>query len=171
MSCRCESNGLGAISDPIHRGAWFRLGVEINGWGDWEDLFVDLDEIRRALNDSGYVVPDVQVWKQAGVVNAFVVVEGKSGREYGQALHLRDAVLSVMSNLHVLNYGSVQFEAETYNASSGTPTTTVVAAPRNQTIAGSVTQTIASGLGVSQKEAMILALGGGALLLLLVLKR
>lgn len=171
MSCRCQNNGLQGISDPIHRGAWFRLGVEVSGWGDLEDLWVDLEEIRHALDDSGYVVPGVQVWKQAGVINTFVVVEGKSGREYGQAMHLRDAVLSVIGNLHVLNYGSVQFEAETYDASSGTRTTTVIEAPRNQTVAGGVTQQIMSGLGVTQKEANILAIGGVALVVLFVLKR
>lgn len=170
LAHRAHAQGLRGIGDPIHVGAWFRLGVEINGWGTWDDLFVDVDQIRQALDASGYVVPGVQVWKQAGLINAFIVVEGKSGREYGQALHLRDAVLSVISGLHPINAGSVQFEASTYDAGSGAETSTYVTAPRNVPSAP-ITQPIASALGVDTQTATYLAIGAAVVLGIVILRR
>lgn len=123
-------NLLGSLDlPPVHRGAPFSLGVEVNGWGRLEDLFVDTEQLRVALDRSDYVVPGVQVYKASGVVNPFIVVEGQSGREYGSATHLKDAVLSVMGNYNMLNRDTVRFTAQTYDpASNATQTATYTAA-------------------------------------------
>ena len=118
--------GFGSLDlPPIHAGAAFSLGVELAGMWNINDLFVDTDLIRRALDASGYVRPGVQVYQQAGIINPFIVVSGESGREYSKASHLRDAVLSVMQGLNTLNLDTLQFQADTYDPNTGTVSTVV----------------------------------------------
>ena len=126
MSYYYYSSGLGSLDlPPIHAGAAFSLGVELAGAWNINDLFVDVDAIRRALDASGYVRPGVQVYQQAGIINPFVVVSGESGREYSKASHLRDAVLSVMQGLNTLNLDTLKFQANTYDPNTGTVLTVI----------------------------------------------
>ena len=118
--------GLGSLDlPPVHVGAAFSLGVELAGAWNLNDLFVDTDLIRRALDASGYVWPGVQVYQQAGIINPFIVVSGESGREYSKASHLRDAVLSVMQGLNSLNLDTLKFQADTYDPNNGTVSTVI----------------------------------------------
>ncbi len=125
MSYHYYNLGFGSLElPPIHAGAAFSLGVELAGAWNINDLFVDTDMIRRALDASGYVRPGVQVYQQAGIINPFVVVSGQSGREYGSASHLRDAIISVMQGINTLNLDTLKFQADTYNPETNAPSTT-----------------------------------------------
>lgn len=185
MGCGCGCNSCGdagllsglsaplmsGMADPMHVGAWFRIGAEFEGWHRLEDLFVDTQGLQQALNASDYV-RNARVYKVAGVINPFIVIEGESNREYGQAKHLRDSVLSVVDRTNVINYGSVQFEAETYDAQTGEATQTVEEAPRNQTGQGSgFMDEIGRQLGLPTQEMKWVLIGGGALLVVLLLKK
>lgn len=164
---------MSGLTDPMHVGAWFRLGVEMSGWERLDDLFVDVGRIQSRLNGSGYV-QGVQVYKQSGVVNPFIQIEGSSAREYGQSRHLKDAVLSVVGSLHPINAGSVQFEAETYSASTGEPTHTYEEAPINQSGPGAgsgIFDSLARQIGIQATEAKWLAIGGGVLLVVLLTRK
>ncbi len=177
--CDCSYGGLGALLPPIHLFAPFSLGVELSELAG--PRAIDTEAIRQALSASDYVLPAVQVYQKAGFFNPYIVVEGYSGREYGSATHLRDAVLSVIEaatrGAATINYGSVGFEAETYDPLSGaTQTARYDASTGSATQAGpGQTQSIASwisrSLGISGTEASAVLIGGGALLLVLLLKR
>ena len=106
--------GLGELSlGPVHVGARFSLGFEFD-----KGLTLEIEPVMQAiqarLRASGYVSTDTRISWLAGYVNPFVVIEGKSGREYGSASHLKDAVLSVVENVWPIDAGTVRFEAETY---------------------------------------------------------
>lgn len=166
---------------PVHLNAPFTLGVEVNGWGRIEDLFVDTEQLRVALDRSSYVTPGVQVYKAAGVINPFIVVEGRSGREYGSATHLKDAVLSVLGQFNVLNRDTVQFQAETYDPQTNAPQTgTYQAAGIDNTPgaypqlsypgSGGLVDSIGQAFGLDQTGTYVL-IGGGALVTVLLLRR
>ena len=184
MNCCCDTTrgltGLGAL-DPIHVGAPFSLGVEISGWWYIHDMMVDVDVIRLKLDASGYVQPGVQVYQMAGVINPFIVVEGRSGREYGSADHLKDAVLSVIASLNTADYSTVRFEAQTYSAATGSGSTARYDAPlggsANYAPAAAGSDGLSSALdqlavwmGVSRTQAALIG-AGGALVGILLLKR
>ena len=188
-NCTHNDNGLGAlaagfglrgITDPIHKGARFSLGVEFAGLYRIDDLFVDTEYLRTALINSGYVTSNTQVYQKAGIINPYIVVEGGSGREYGSALHLRDAVLSVIQATHRIDAGTLSFEAETYNAQTQAPTVArydaatggAVYAPASSgsdSVSG-IFDSIAASLGVTRSQAVMIG-AGGAILGLVLLKR
>lgn len=176
MICQCGQQigllGLAAITDPIHYGASFSLGVELTF------VYPDTEAIRHALNSSDYVRSGVNVYKLSGYINPFIVIEGQSGREYGSASHLKDAVLSVIENHYELNRSSVRFEAQTYQVGSGAPTT----GRYDASVGGSASEAplepismnpidgIAKILGVTRNEAMVIGIGG-AVVGVVLLKR
>lgn len=181
MGALAAGYGLRGITDPIHKGARFSLGVEVSGWYRIDDLFVDTEALRTALINSGYVAANTQVYQKAGIINPYIVVEGGSGREYGSALHLRDAVLSVIQSMHRIDAGTLGFEAETYNAQTNAPTVArydaatggAVYAPTTSAGPGSfsgVIDSLATSLGVTQTQAVLIG-AGGAILGLVLLKR
>lgn len=184
--CDCNGNGLGAITGrPVHLGAPFQLGVELAEWGtdlavevldpfDWSTTaFPDLlRSMESKLAGSGYTSGLVKIYRLAGYVNPYIVVESYSGREYGSDQHLKDAVLSVLASLYPkLNYGSVTFSAETYDPATGQTQITTTPAPRESTGSGvldQVGQTIGSTFGLDTQSALLLgALGAVGLVLLL----
>lgn len=191
MDCNCRlpgsiatsgegAGGLGALLPPVHIGAPFSLGVEVSEFSGGPRA-IDIEQIRLALAASDYVLPSVQVYQMGGYFNPFVVVEGSSGREYGSATHLKDAVLSVIqaatAGAATVNFGSVRFEAETYEPSTGGAQTTRFDAPLGGGASGapqvisSLTQSIASYFGLSADEAKLILIGGAAILALVVLRR
>ena len=188
-NCTHNDNGMGAlaagyglrgITDPVHIGAPFSLGVELTSWASIDD-FVDENALRRALDSSGYVRPGVQVYQMAGVFNPFIVVEGQSGREYGSATHLRDAVLSVVQSQYTIDPASIRFEAQTYNpqtqartvarydAQTGGSAQYAPPATSGADVSGIFDQ-IAGSLGVTRSQAVMIG-AGGAILGLILLKR
>lgn len=187
-NCTHNDNGMGAlasvyglrgITDPVHIGAPFSLGVELTSWASIDD-FVDEEALRRALAGSGYVQASVQVYQMAGVFNPFVVVEGHSGREYGSATHLRDAILSVVQDQYRIDPASVRFEATTYNPQTQAQSVARYDAPTGgaqyapaaagaDTFSG-VFDSIAGSLGVTRSQAVLIG-AGGAILGVILLKR
>lgn len=166
------NSGLGSLElPPIHAGAPFSLGVELAGAWNINDLFVDTDLIRRALDASGYVQAGVQVYQQAGIINPFVVVSGRSGREYGSAAHLRDAIISVMQGFNTLNLETLKFQADTYNPTTGAPSTT---ASNNAASGAGVLDQAGAAVGnlfnVNPSTGLLIG-AVGALALVLILKR
>lgn len=185
--CTCNDNGLGAlaagfglrgITDPIHKNARFSLGVEIVGLYRIDDLFADPEAIRTALINSGYVSVNTQVYQRAGIINPYIVVEGGSGREYGSAMHLRDAVLSVIQSMHRIDAGTVSFEADTYNPQTQAPTVArydaatggAVYAPVSSDSFSGIFDQLAASLGVTRTQAVMIG-AGGAIVGLILLKR
>lgn len=188
-NCTHNDNGMGAlaagyglrgVTDPIHKGARFSLGVEFEGLYRIDDLFVDTEALRTALINSGYVTWNTQVYKQAGIINPYIVVEGGSGREYGSALHLRDAVLSVIQATHRIDASTLSFEAETYNPQTQAPTVARYDAATGGAVYAPATQgadsfsgifdSIAVSLGVTRSQAVMIG-AGGAILGVIFLKR
>ena len=166
------NSGLGSLDlPPVHAGAPFSLGVELAGAWNINDLFVDTDLIRRALDASGYVQTGVQVYQQAGIINPFVVVSGRSGREYGSAAHLRDAIISVMQGFNTLNLETLKFQADTYNPETGAPSTT---ASNNAASGADVLNQAGAAVGnlfnVNPSTGLLIG-AVGALALVLILKR
>jgi hypothetical protein len=171
---------MGGINDPVHVGAPFSLGVEFTGW--WEDMsFRELPQVLAAIQSkltaSGYTRGLVRVYQLAGYLNPFVVAEGYSGREYGRASDLRDAILSVIASEYSgIDFGSVRFETTTYN-----PTTGQTQQSRTDTPEGSgppppppgpgLLDQLAQSLGTTKDEAQMLMLGGGLLLAIALMKR
>ncbi len=187
--CNCTNdNGMGAlaaayglrgINDPVHVGAPFSLGVELTSWASVED-FVNEENLRQALALSGYVQANVQVYQMAGVFNPFIVVEGGSGREYGSALHLKDAVLSIIKSQYTIDPASVRFEAQTYNAQTQAQTITRYDAPTGGSAQNAasgaggavsgIVDKIATSFGVTQSQALLIG-AGGAVVGIFLLKR
>lgn len=178
--------GLGDLSlNPIHAGARFSLGVELADW--WLDTsFREIDEaiteMRKRLVQSGYVNQGIRVYQLAGYFNPFIVVEGVSGREYGSATHLKDAILSVVESVAAIDGGTVRFEAETYtpgSAASASPIPqrydapaggTNSAPPQGPSEFGQFFNQLSTDLGISRGQAIGLTLGG-VLVGLVLLKR
>jgi len=183
MSCCCHERDLigGLMGDltgkPVHKGARFSLGVEINNYILFQD---DLELMMTALGQSQYVGPQIKVSQLAGVINPFIMIEGTSGREYGSDHHLEDAILSVIQGQgYSLNLETVRFEVQTYDPETGQTGTT-----RRDTPAGgsasnapppgaktSFWDDIAKELEISKSEAQLMIIGGGALLLVLLARR
>lgn len=186
MSCPCKDCGLGAVTNkPVHRGAPFSLGVEIShGWYTNSGIpipsptSIDANGIALDLMQSGYVEGYANVYQLSGWLNPFIVIEGYSGREYGSDLHLKDAVLSVLSNTYAVDESTVRFEAQVYDPETGAaavsrydaPTGGSAGAAPREAGGSSPIDTLANWLGVSPTNAALIG-AGGALLLLLVLKR
>lgn len=188
-NCKHNDNGMGAlaaayglrgITDPVRIGAPFSLGVELTSWASIDD-FVDEEALRRALASSGYVQASVQVYQMAGVFNPFVVVEGHSGREYGSATHLRDAVLSVIQSQYTIDPASIRFEATTYNPQTQAQTIARYDAqtggaqyaprvPAGSNSFSGIFDSIAGSLGVTRSQAVLIG-AGGAILGVVLLKR
>lgn len=198
MSCECQhtDNGLGALAavyglgvikgQPVHRGAPFSYAVEFEDWYadvSWKPLVQVLSEIKAKLDQSGYVTGLTKIYQLAGYFDPFIVVEGFSGREYGSDLHLRDAITSVVTSIYGnIDYSTIKFEVETYNPQTNQPQTT-----RRDTSGGGATQApqdsssgfslpsleidkLATSLGVTRTQAILIG-AGGALLGLLLLRR
>lgn len=180
MGALAAAYGLRGLTDPVHVGAPFSLGVELMGLWYANDLFFDAESLRKALIASGYVLGNVQVYQKAGIVNPYIVIEGQSGREYGSATHLRDAVLSIVQASYHIDAGTIGYEVQTYNAQTQAQTVA-----RYDAAAGSATQApgtsaagavsgivdkIATSFGVTQSQALLIG-AGGAIVGVILLKR
>jgi hypothetical protein len=179
--CRCEQGlyGLmGAISDPVKKGAPFALCVEFTDYYQqwWPDSLSDtMAAISTAIQNSGATQGLIRVYQLAGIVDPFVCVEAQAGHDYSHAYDLRDGVLAVIASQYDgINYGTVRFEVTTYN-----PQTGQTAQSRTDTPEGSgppapqtgLFDSIAKALSVTKDEAQLVVFGGAALLLVLVMKR
>lgn len=183
MSCDCRQTGLSGVTGrPVHLGAPFQLGVEFSDWWldtSFKDLSQILIEIESALAASGYTAGQVKAYQLAGYINPFVVIESYSGREYGSDAHLKDSVLSVVSKIYPqINYGTVTFQVETYDPSTGQTQTifqpSPIAAAGTSPGVGSAVDSIGQSLGsVFNVDATTgLVIGAvGAVALILLLKR
>jgi len=180
--CNCAS-GLGALTGrPVHLGAPFNLGVEFRDWWldtSFKDLSQILTEIESALAASGYISGQIKAYQLAGYLNPYVVIEGYSGREYGDDRHLRDAVLSVVDRIYPdIDWATVQFQVETYDPSTGATETVfqpspIIAAGTSPGV-GSAVNSLGQSIGnVFQVDATTgLVIGAvGAVALILLLKR
>lgn len=192
MSCGCGGDcckqpdprgallsGLMGDLPPIHEGAWFSFGAEIDGFSVSDYLYFenDLRKIRIALENSDYVWP-TKVEKAAGVVNPYIVIEGESSREYSSASHLKKAVSDVIQSLgYRFDAGSVNFYAHTYDAATGQPTQTDQTGANNQASTTGCnlntqgfTNYIACQLGVTPTSAATIGVVGGLVAALLLVK-
>lgn len=185
MSYLGRQIGLGALTlPPIHQGASFSLGVEIDvdcnsaSGCVWMDS--DEESIREALNRSGYVIPGVLVYQLSGALNPFIVIEGASGREYGSANHLRDAIISVMRGLgYFLNTSALRFQADTYDPQTGAPSTGRYDAPIGggtspppdvvSDIGAGIVDTISDAFSIDRSTATLIGVGAGVLVLILTI--
>lgn len=176
--------GLGALSlGPIHYGARFSLGVELAEW--WADTsFRELPDamalIRQRLVQSGYVDSSTRVYQLSGYLNPFIVIEGGSGREYGSATHLKDAVLSIVETVAAIDAASVRFEAETYTPGAAPSVAPTVqrydaisggnnsAPPATPSGVAAFFDQVAGDLGITRGQAIGLGIGAGFVGLILL---
>lgn len=180
--CNCHAGMSGVTGRPVHVGAPFQLGVEFSDWWldtSFKDLPTILKEIEAALAGSGYTSGLVRAYQLAGYVNPFVAIESYSGREYGSDQHLKDAVLSVVAGIYPqINYGSVTFQVETYDPTTGQTQTlfqpSPIAAAGATTGVGSgfdaIGQTIGNVFRVDATTGLVIG-AVGAVALILLLKR
>ena len=98
-------------------------------------------------------------------------MSGRSGREYGSAAHLRDAIISVMQGFNTLNLETLKFQADTYNPTTGAPSTT---ASNNAASGAGVLDQAGAAVGnlfnVNPSTGLLIG-AVGALALVLILKR
>jgi len=169
---------MSGVGDPVRQGSQFALCIEFTDYYEqiWPPPLADtMAAISTAIQNSGATQGLVRVYQLAGVVNPFICVEALAGHDYSHAYDLRDGVLAVIASQYSgINYGTVRFQATTYN-----PQTGETAESRTDTPEGSgppVPETsffdsIAKSLGVGKDEAQLLVFGGAALLLVMVMKR
>lgn len=197
MSCCADCNQknsfgldglLGSLEmAPIQPGAPFSLGVELSGAESFKwmhDVDAIMEDVRIAVQQGGFVQIPVRVYKLSGwtSLNPFIVIEGRAKYGHSSAAHLRDAILSAVGSVISYNAGSVRFEADTYDPTTGQINTDPVlrrydapqgggntqALPASFAGSGNPLNQLASWLGVGQTEALLIGAGlaiGGVILL------
>lgn len=94
---------------PIKAGAAFQLGFNEPLL---RDLFADPAEIAGWVVGAG-LARDARSYKYAGAVYPFIVLEGRSTRDYPSGGDLKDALLSVIvMNGYDVDFSTVQFHFE-----------------------------------------------------------
>lgn len=187
MGCACNQSNqlLGALMGdvsgrPVHIEAPFSLGVELFSDAPWYEgsYGIDIQAIQDALNESDYT-SGVGVFQISGVLHPFIAVEGYSAQEYGRDGDLRNAILSVIDGVYGvgINRGTVRFEVETYDPTTGQTQTTRYDAQTG----GSAGQASPEGpgfldqlgqsLGISERGTQYVLIGAAVLLAALLLKR
>ncbi|OQB32224.1 MAG: hypothetical protein BWY07_01983 [Candidatus Hydrogenedentes bacterium ADurb.Bin170] len=176
-------SGLLGDLPPIHQGAWYSFGAEIDGFSitDYLNPDVDAARIQAAINQSGYAQAQT-VEKVSGVINPFFVIEGVSGREYGSASHLKKAIADVIAAQgYEITPGSINFYATTYNATTGQQQSTQDVGSNNQGSSSSaggscnfnsmkLTDYLACQLGVTPTTAATVGIIGGLAAALLLFR-
>lgn len=174
-------SGLLGDLPPIHQGAWFSFGAEIDGFSITDYLNPDADaaRIQAAINSSGYAQAQT-IEKVAGVINPFFVIEGVSGREYGSASHLKKAIADVIAAQgYEITPGSINFYATTYDTNTGQQQSTQDVGSNNQgsSAGGScsfnsmkLTDYLACQLGVTPTTAATVGVIGGLAAALLLFR-
>jgi len=188
--------GLAGLAEldlpPNQAGASFELGVELNGW----DVLTDLsnwtmagllDEVRLAVQQGGFVQVPAQVFSLTGITswNPFIVIKGRAAYAHSSASHLRDAILSAVATVVGYNAGSVRFEADTYDPTTGQTHTDPAKRRYDAPVGGGTTpppdipkpfewpefiKTLANELNIKPASAFGILIGGGLLGLLMVKK-
>ncbi len=169
---------MAGVDQPVKQGAPFAICAEFTNYYEqwWPPPLDDtMSAISTAIQNSGATQGLVRTYQLAGIVDPFVCVEAQAGHDYSHGYDLRDGVLAVIASQYSgINYGTVRFETTTYN-----PTTGATQQSRTDTPAGSgppVPETsffdsIAKALSVTKDEAQMVVFGGGALLLVLLMRR
>lgn len=183
MGCACNRSsqllgGLMGALDPIHIESYFELSLEMDvkcysaSGCVW--ALENEREIQAAINESDYA-SGVEVYRIAGVINPYIVIRGYSAQDFGSADHLRKGILDTITAAgYLFNAGSVRFQADTYDPTTGEPTTTRDDRPLDTTPdpnAPSWFDQLALDLGVEKQTATYLIIGGAVLAIALIAKR
>ena len=114
--------GFGALSEPaMNAGQRFALGVEINNGVYSLSPYTAANDIRDAINKSGYVDGLTVQW-MAGYINPFYSIEGRARYGHARASDLRETLLAIIQNNgYVLDDAATKGTAETVNTPIGQP--------------------------------------------------
>src|SRR5262245_10863207 len=176
MDCACDQqSGLGYLMGdlslpPVKKGARFQFGYNTGyGTGPFE-----ASDIAHLTNGAG-ITDGAVSFLVSGTLSYFIAVEGKSNRDWNSGSDLRDAIYNtIVSNGYSIEPGSIQFNVETVSSGYTPPPVSSTRPPGTggaQIPGADFFDELAASLSVTKQTAQTLAIGGGLLLLVLLVKK